>query len=93
MPDPIPFDQYKIFGADYVGRDIAGLPNRPAFSAQQLKERFDALSKYVIREKHNQLCDYLNARSHDWRPIEVSTVDLTPGVSALHDGVVYLVYE
>lgn len=99
------FDQYKIHTSDYLGRDIAGLPNRPALSAQQLKERFDALSKEIIAEKFNAMCDGLNDVSHNnsvefnnlWfeleRRIVASTEDLTPGVSDLDTGVVYLVYE
>ena len=52
-------DDYKIAGADYAGKDISGLSNRPAMTAAQLKARFDALVKNVVAVKLNGLINEL----------------------------------
>ena len=48
---------FKIVESDYTGRDISGLPNRPALPAPTLKARFDALVKNVVKVKFNGFID------------------------------------
>ena len=52
----------KILPTDFVNKDIAGLPDKPSvagMSAEQLKNRFDALTKTVVTQKLNALIDVL----------------------------------
>lgn len=49
----------KITAADYTGKDISGLADRPALTAAQLKARFDALVKDLLAGRINGVIDLL----------------------------------
>lgn len=49
----------KITAADYDGKDIAGLPDSISGDAENVKARFDALTKDVVVPRLNEVIDYL----------------------------------
>ena len=52
----------KVAVGDYTNQDIASLPNKPSsagYTAEQLKARFDKLTKDVVSPKYNALIDEL----------------------------------
>lgn len=58
----MPINELKILSSDYLGYQIGELSDKPALdglSAQQLKDRFDALTKEVIVPGFNALVDAL----------------------------------
>lgn len=58
------FIDKKIIAADYTGKDVAGLPDKPSesgISAATLKARFDALTKDLSAVNFNALIDELVA--------------------------------
>ncbi|MBR4972599.1 MAG: hypothetical protein IKY59_06490 [Oscillospiraceae bacterium] len=50
-------DPNMTYGGDYEGKDIISLPDEPDLTAEQLKQRFDALSKLLVVPKFNALID------------------------------------
>ena len=50
--------------ADYMGRDISSLEDRPNISSEQLKARFDSLVKDVVVPKYNALIDEMGEPAH-----------------------------
>lgn len=52
-------DDYKIVDADYTGKDVSGLADKPTLTAAQLKARFDSLVKNVVAVRYNACIDAL----------------------------------
>lgn len=55
-------DNFKITHDDFSNKDITGLPDKPSeagMSAEDLKNRFDASTKYVVMPRFNELIDLL----------------------------------
>lgn len=67
----------KITTYDTEGKGIKNLPDTPGLSAQDMKDKFEELSKAVIIPKHNGLIDELEATTAAGNIGAVSTTHAT----------------
>jgi hypothetical protein len=69
-----PGDENNLYGGDYTGLDVASLEDQPSLSANELKDRFDALVKRLVVPRFNALLDALYSNSDvRMRTIDVET--------------------
>lgn len=72
-------DENALHGGDYAGLDIGSLEDQPTLSANELKDRFDALVKRLIVPRFNALLDELYGNS----VVQMRTIDVeTPAENA-----------
>lgn len=65
-------DENGVYGGDFTGLDVAGLEDQPSLTANELKDRFDALVKRLIVPRFNALLDALYSNSD----VQMKTIDI-----------------